>query len=113
MVTYILIAVIFMIMAFCQVMRVKAEKNYEFNRVVFFDFITVIWGVNQLWLTFFTVPSELFDTRFWLDCAINALAIFMSYMAMKSMTQKLKHNLKPYPDMKQCETYEDVVKREG
>lgn len=104
----ILIVAVFLAMLFCQVMCMRNKTKHNYKNSLFWDINSMLMAVNQLWIIldvawYTTVEKGVligFNTIGFICVAISAV-------------NTLDNQLEDVPEIEPCETYEDVIRREG
>lgn len=104
----IFVVAVFIAILFCQVMSLRCKTKQNFKNSVFWDVNALLLAVNQEWIilgvTWYTTVIK------GVLVGINGLGFICVVI---SMVNSLDNRLKDIPEIKPCETADDIIKREG
>lgn len=104
----IFVVAIFVAIMFCQFMSHRNKAKHNYKNSLLWDINAMLLAVNQEWLIldvswYTTVMKGVL-------LGINGLgAIVVAISVVNTLSDRLEN----IPDIEPCETYEDVIRREG
>lgn len=104
----ILVVGVFVVILFCQVMSLRSKTKHNYKNSLFWDINSLLLAVNQEWIILDVV---------WYTTVIKGVLVGITILGficvVISAVSTIEHKLTEVPEIEPCETYEDVIRREG
>lgn len=104
----ILVVGVFVVILFCQVMSLRSKTKHNYKNSLFWDINSLLLAVNQEWI--------ILDVA-WYTTVMKGVLLGIDILGILcvviSVVITIEYRLKDVPEIEPCETYEDVIRREG